>query len=225
MKTMRPLAELSGRKIIVYDTEIKAIIGQNGVTWNDHAKMGISVACAYDYASGDFLVFLEDNLPELTRLLNEAEMVVAFNQIGFDNKLMRACGQPLKADNDLFNYDMLVESRKAIGWVEGSRSFPKGCKLDDHLEATFGTAFKKTSHGEEAPKMYQAGQMGRLISYCLADVAREKMLFEHIWLMGECSTMQNGVHQVVHPADRLALQPPQQRFFEPPVSEEVQKSS
>jgi DEAD/DEAH box helicase domain-containing protein len=204
---VRELSELTNRNIVVYDSEIIRSIGDDvegrKVTWNDHDLMGISVACAFDYEDGDYKVFMQDNLPELAERLNRAELVVAFNQIGFDNKLLRASGLPLNPDEQLRNYDMLVESRKALGWKVGSNSYPRGCKLDDHLSAIFGKTMLKTANGEEAPRMYQRGEMGKLISYCLADVRREKALFEHIWLHGWVKTPTNGTKTVKHPIEFL----------------------
>ncbi len=194
---MRNAADLKGKNVVVYDCEIKRCIGDKvdgkEITWETHELMGISVACAYDYRSGDFNVYLDDNLHELAARLNEADLVVAFNNINFDNRLVRASGFTLKPDAELKNFDMLLESRKAIGWTP-QKPFPKGCRLDDHLRATFGEQFMKTADGAEAPGMYQRGEMGKLISYCLADVARERALFEHIWETGTAKTQAHGIH-------------------------------
>ncbi len=54
-------------------------------------------------------------------------------------------------------------------------------RLDDHLMSTFGAANMKTAAGAEAPLMWQRKELGKLISYCVADVKRECMLFEHVW--------------------------------------------
>jgi hypothetical protein len=200
---MKPLSELQGKNIVVYDCEIKNCVGDrvNGkeITWETHELMGISVACLFDYQTGDFSVHLEDNLDELAARLNRADLVVAFNHINFDNRLLRGSGLDLKPDSELKNYDMLVESRLSIGWTP-NKPFPKGCRLDDHLEATFGKKHMKTADGAEAPKMFQRGELGKLISYCLADVAREKKLFEKIWTTGEIRTATHGMHNPRHPA-------------------------
>ena len=160
---------LKGTNIVVYDTEIENIIDGKEITWNDHAKMGFSVGCLYDFLTDDYSVYLKPDIQELANRLNRADLVVAFNQIGFDNRLMIAMGADLRAD--LPNYDMLVESRKSIGW-EPSQKFPSGMKLDDHLEATFGKEHMKTGHGEKAPIWWQEGKYAQVISYCLADVKR-----------------------------------------------------
>lgn len=207
----RQKAELVGKNIVVYDLEIKEIIGSTievkkdnlteikQIGWNNHDLMGISCGVMWDYFTMEFTVFMDDNMQELGRRLNSADLVVAFNHIGFDNKLLRANGIDLKPDTELKNYDMLVEGRKGIGWRENDK-FPSGCKLDEFLLATFGQAFMKTASGEEAPKMWKNGEVGRLISYCLADVTREKALFEYLWENGVAFTQTNGVHRFAHPS-------------------------
>jgi DEAD/DEAH box helicase domain-containing protein len=167
---------LQGKSVVVYDLEIKECIGENGITWNSHDRMGISVGVSFDYRTGDFRTFFDDNMGELVDQLHSAELVVGFNHIGFDNKLLRSSGYPLKPDSELVQYDILAESRKSIG-----QQFAKGLKLDDHLDGIFGPHMKKTGHGELSPKQYQAKQWGPLVSYCIADVRRTCLVFEHIW--------------------------------------------
>lgn len=198
--------------IIVYDLEIQTPIDNVKVKWADHDKMGISVGCAYDYNSGEYKVFMEDNLQELVDLLNASDLVVAFNHIGFDNPLLRATGKnlnlarQLKPDAELKLYDLLLESRKGSGWKEGDR-FPTGFKLDDHLRATFGERLLKTEDGAQAPVMWQNAQLGKLISYCLADVHRERLLFESVWETGKMSNKKGVQHPVRTPQSILGIPP------------------
>lgn len=183
---------LAGKNIVVYDLEIEHVIDGKDITWNDHDKMGLSVGCLYDFRTDDYSVYFKADIQPLCGRLNETgTMIVAFNQIGFDNKLLRALGGDLKPDSELNNYDMLLESRKAVGWTEKMR-FPSGLKLDDHLEATFGKDQMKTAHGALAPKWWSAGRRGEVVTYCLADVKRERMLFQHIVDFGWAQTKAHG---------------------------------
>ena len=187
------IEQLQGKNIVVYDCEIKREIDMKNITWNDHDKMGLSVAVLFDYMDMDYKVYFEKDLQKLCHRLNESELVVAFNQKGFDEKLLRALGGDLK--EAIPNYDMLEESRKATGWCEGKR-FPSGLKLDNHLEAIFGKDQMKTEHGSQAPVMWQKGLHAEVITYCLADVKRERMLFEHIWEKGWVETAVHGVKEI-----------------------------
>lgn len=189
------MSRLKGKNIVVYDCEIENVIDGVNVTWGTYDKMGLSVACLYDYQTDDNHVYFKKDLQQLCARLDAADLVVGFNTTGFDNKLLRALGGILKDDDELPNWDILEWSRKATGW-DGSRTFPKGLKLDDHLEGTFGADYMKTGHGEMAPKWWQEGKVGQVVSYCLADVKRERMLFEHIVQHGWVKTKANGLKYI-----------------------------
>ena len=60
--------------------------------WEDFEDMGISVITAFDYVTGDYRVFCEDNLNEFQELVDERAIVAGFNNIAFDNRLCRAHG-------------------------------------------------------------------------------------------------------------------------------------
>lgn len=193
--------DLHGKNIVVYDLEIKKTIDQCSEGWNSHDEMGISVGCAYDYRAGRFRVYMDDNIAGLVDRLNEpGTLVVAFNHLGFDNKLLRATpGMPmLKPDEELQNYDMLVMSR--IGAGEGPSFRKPGFKLDDHLR-TLGLPMK-TGDGTQAPIMWQAGKIGAVVDYCLNDVTQERALFEHIWVTG---TVACAFQPIPYPIERPSL--------------------
>jgi len=200
--------ELQGQNIIVFDCEIKHEIDGKIVTWATHHKMGVSVAVAHHYKTGDTKVYLDDNLTDLYTELNAADMVVGFNTLGFDVPLLNATRthshtgeEIIRPDVKLNNhYDMLYWSRRATGWNTSGR-FPSGLKLDEHLKHMF--CIEKTEDGADAPKFYQGGKMGRLISYCIADVARERKLFEHIWDFGFVSTATHGKRIIQSPREIL----------------------
>lgn len=173
--------QLDGKNIVVFDLEIKNPIDGKIITWADHHKMGISVGCSYDFATRESRVFMDDNLSELAEQLNDADMVVGFNTLGFDIPLLQKtmeCGIGLRSD--IKHYDMLLESRLSAGW-DPSKRYPTGMRLDNHLIGTFGADKVKTEDGADAPIFWQEGKLGRLISYCLADVRREADLFEFVW--------------------------------------------
>lgn len=182
---------LRGKNVVVYDCEIENVIDGKEVTWGTYDKMGFSVGCLYDYLSDDYHVYFRENVQELCDRLNIADLVVGFNTTGFDNKLLRGLGGDLKPDNLLKNFDILEQSRRAMGWGP-DKQFPKGMRLDDHLEATFGAAFKKTADGAMAPVWWKEGKRAKVTTYCLADVKRERMLFEHIVDKGWAATATHG---------------------------------
>ena len=180
------MKSLVGKNIVVFDCEIENDV----ISWDRKDLMGFSVGCMFDYRDGDYKVFLKRDIQEMADRMNEADLVVGFNILGFDNELIQAQGGHLNTDTTQRSWDILYHSRRSIGWDVG-KQFPKGMRLDDHLLATFGKDFVKTDDGALAPKMWRDGKHSKVISYCLADVRREKMLFEHILRHGSAST---GLH-------------------------------
>jgi len=164
-----------GKNIVVYDVEIKKNPKDCTNGWKSFTEFGISVACAFDYLDGRYRVFMDDNLSSLVERLNApGTLIVGFNHISFDNEVLRGSGLPLLSNQDLLQYDMLVESRIAAV----VSNFEKGFKLQDHLSA-LGLR-SKTGSGALAPDLYKEKKRGELVDYCLNDVTTEKELFDWI---------------------------------------------
>ncbi len=182
---LRSVADLFGKNVVVYDLEIKKKIEDCSNGWDSHDEMGISVGCAFDYRASRYRVFMDDNVEELVERLNEpGTLVVAFNHLNFDNKLLRAtCKTALKPDAELRNYDMMVESKAGAGAAAGN--YHKGFRLDDHLKA-LGLPMK-TGDGASAPIWWQEGKVGKVIDYCMNDVTQERALFEHMYVHGKAA--------------------------------------
>jgi DEAD/DEAH box helicase domain-containing protein len=186
--TISTRPDLRGLNITVFDCEVKEVPGENGIGWRDYAKLGVSVACAFDFRTLEYRVYMDDNLPDLAEQLEQADMVVGFNTLGFDVPLLEGVlNQELRKDH---HYDLLAHSRKALG----KGAMPKGCKLDNHLLGTFGKDSMKTADGVQAPRWWKEGSYGRLISYCLDDVKREARLFKFAWDHGHVKTDTHGIH-------------------------------
>lgn len=200
--------KLIGRDIVVFDLEIKNEIGKNGVTWDTYEKMGISVGVSFSFRTLEYRIFMDDNIADLAEQLNQAELAVGFNILGFDLPLLNATVPgKLKPRAEMNVYDMLEQSRISMGWDPGKRydKYPVGLKLDNHLRGTFGDNYKKTEAGADAPLFWQRGQLGRLVSYCVADVKRECSLFRHVWDRGEYTTDTHGTRPAPkHPREWLA---------------------
>lgn len=201
---MLTIPPIHGQNIVVYDIEIINAVGEHHpelnrpLTWDDHEQMGVAVACAYSFKTGDYHVFFEKDVSQLQSLLCEADMVSGFNILGFDNRILQK-GYAVPRRLDALCYDMLLHSRLSAGWRPTDR-FPKGMSLDEHLKAMFG--MQKTENAADAPAMFKRGEIGRVVSYCLADVRREMLLLSHVWTHGWFATETHGRRQVLmHPFD------------------------
>lgn len=197
--------KLAGSNIVVFDLETKVCPGKDGISWSDYHKMGISVGCMFDFRTLDFTAYMDDNMPELAKRILDADLVVGFNIAGFDLPLLAATLETmgihdlLRMGMELPIYDMLVQSRVAMGWRQGDQ-WPRGLKLDNHLRATFGDKMLKTEDGADAPIFWEQRKLGKLVSYCLADVRRESALFRHVWEKETYITDAHGEHRVLkHP--------------------------
>jgi len=170
---------------LVYDAEILRCIPQKGLNpqthpdldfcagWEDFEHMGISVIGAFDSATRLYRVFLADNFDEFQSLVDECDTIVGFNSISFDDRLCAANGLRVTT-----TYDLLREVRIASGqppdYVPGvTRS---GYNLNALAHATLGLS--KSGTGEMAPVLWQRGQRGQVIDYCLRDVALTWWLYE-----------------------------------------------
>ncbi len=187
--------------MLIYDIEIrKAIRGKNeesrhGVEycegWHDHKGMGISCVCAYDYEQDRYRTFFKDNYAEFLALALTHDILIGFNNIGFDNKVllaqewfpMEVNGMPYLWDEK--SYDILREIWIAAG-LGPEFIYPThaGYGLDAVIKANaeiLGGSFGKTGHGVIAPVDFQSGNYGSLVDYCLTDVWLTKKLFDLIY--------------------------------------------
>ena len=174
--------------MLIYDIEIKrCILSKNEKPmvsnivrdgWENHGGMGVSCVCCYDYLDDRYRVFLEDNMADFALLVAGRKIIVGFNNLGFDNKVLAHEGVgPYEQDLEYLNkksYDIFEEIRSADGgW----------CSLDAMVK-TNNLATGKTGNGALAPVWYQEGRIGKLVDYCMADVWLTKKLFDKI-LRGE----------------------------------------
>lgn len=141
--------------------------------WDDFDGMGISVIGAYDFRQDRYRIFLEDNFQEFQKLVDDRKAIIGFNSLCFDDKLCEAHG--LKVST---TYDLLAEVRVASGqpryYVKGVTR--GGYSLEKLTWANLG--YGKSGSGSLAPELWQRGQQGAVIDYCLQDVEITRRLFD-----------------------------------------------
>jgi len=146
---------------IVIDLETKHTFHE----FSDPAKLGITVAAAYDYAKGKNYVFTEKEINLLFPLLENASYVVGYNIDSFDLPVLQPY-YPGRIDQ-IATFDILSDIKKIIG---------RRLALNDVIKATLQKA--KTGHGLQAIGLYQDGKWDELKKYCLDDVLLTKELFD-----------------------------------------------
>ncbi len=189
--------------MFIYDIEIKNGIApsspaaqKSGIVycdgWEDYQNMGITVIGAYCYQTDTYRTFGEKELPEFQKFADSHDVAVGFNNIRFDNSVLKANNVVIPVSK---SYDILAEIYSALG------SFQKGCSLDNVIKANFSNNAGKTGSGADAPVLWQTGFYTRVIDYCLNDVRLTKMLLDKILRFG-C------INNPVRPGEILRLRRP-----------------
>lgn len=147
---------------VVFDLETKYTFRE----YSDPKQLGITVIGAFDYATGQSFIFLENELNRFYSLIEKASYLIGFNIVGFDLPVLSAY---YPGDVAQFKtLDLLDDVKLKIG---------RRLSLDMLLKATLGK--QKTGHGLTAVEYYKEGKIEELKSYCLHDVLYTKDLFEY----------------------------------------------
>ncbi|MDE0502965.1 MAG: ribonuclease H-like domain-containing protein [Candidatus Poribacteria bacterium] len=151
--------------ILYFDIETKKLAHEVG-GWENIAGMGISVATSYDSGTGEFNSFEESEISGLVEQILGAGLVVGYNQLRFDYRVLSAYSN---ADFwALPNFDMLAAVKATLG---------HRLKLDHIVKATLRT--KKTGDGTQAVQWFRNGEIERVIEYCMNDTKVTRELFAH----------------------------------------------
>lgn len=180
------ISETPQPKVLILDAEIEKCIPPRNKPkdpnlqycegWGDKEGMGITVVCAWSFPRDIPMVFLKDNFDELQHQIYNHDIIVGFNNIPFDNALLRANGFTI-SDGD--SYDILREFWAAAGL--GPKFVPQthgGYGLEAIASSNFIGG--KSGSGELAPVLWQRGQYGQVIDYCMRDVWLTKRIWEMI---------------------------------------------
>jgi hypothetical protein len=154
------------RDIVYFDLETRRTANDVG-GWGNKHKMGVSVACTYSTKLGEYLIYTEEEIPDLIHQMVRADLVVGFNHISFDYEVL--LGHSIFDFRDqLRSLDLLVELEQKLG---------HRLKLDVVASATLGTG--KTADGLEAIRWWQQGKMAEIAEYCCYDVKVTKCIHEY----------------------------------------------
>lgn len=172
---------------IVVDVEIQKCIGGE-IGWNDTHLLGVGCAVVYEYLSDRFRVYGHQDLQELRDRILQADRVSGFNTFNFDfpvifgfqkNDWVTPSPEVARIKETLGekSNDILRRIWVALG-LNPDKFVPQthgGYSLDVVSKGTL-RANGKIANGAIAPVWYQAGEFGKLINYCVDDVALERDL-------------------------------------------------
>jgi len=154
-----------GPRILVLDIETRRSADEVG-GWRNSHLMGMALAVVWDSRKKGFTTFMEDEAEALLEEMRSADLVVGFNLIGFDYKVLSAYDSGALAEVPTF--DILADVRKRLGFR---------LSLAHLAENTLGTS--KTADGLQSLAWVREGRLDLVEEYCRKDVEITSELFYH----------------------------------------------
>jgi DEAD/DEAH box helicase domain-containing protein len=148
---------------LIMDLETQELAEDVG-GWEFKDRLKVSVACAYDSATDQFLTYREHELKNLIDLC-ENRLVVGYNQIGFDLPILVKYGLDLKRVNA---FDIMLDLQ--------TLTRQRFLKLEHVARGTLNAG--KSADGLLAVEWWKQGLVDKIIEYCLQDVKVTKEVFE-----------------------------------------------
>jgi len=153
------------QNIVYFDLETKHSADEVG-GWSHIDKMGMSIGVTYSTARGDYKIYGEPEVEELIKELQRADLVVGFNHIRFDYRVLE--GYSIFDFSQVPSLDMLIVLNERLG---------HRLKLDSIAQATLGC--EKSAEGLQALEWYKQGKMAEIAEYCCFDVKITKLVHEY----------------------------------------------
>jgi DEAD/DEAH box helicase domain-containing protein len=153
------------KNIVYFDLETQKSADEVG-GWDKVRDMRMSVGVTYSTARGSYRVYGEQDVDELLRELQRADLIVGFNNLGFDYEVLH--GYTILDLRQLPTLDMLAEVRKTL---------PHRLSLDSIAHATMGV--EKTSEGMQALRWFKEGKLMNIAEYCCYDVKITRLVHEY----------------------------------------------
>jgi DEAD/DEAH box helicase domain-containing protein len=158
-------AQPEAPRVMVLDIETRRGAEEVGGWCNCHL-MGLALAVVWDSRTEQFTTYFERQASELLRELAKADLVVGFNLIGFDYKVLSAYDDGTLAR--LPTFDILQDVRRRLGYR---------LSLAHLAEKTLGVS--KSADGLQSLEWVRQGRLDLVEEYCRQDVRVTAELFRH----------------------------------------------
>lgn len=165
---------------LYFDLETKYSADEVG-GWSNIMDMGMSVGILWDSEDESFHVYLEHQVPEIIEHLKRGDLIVGFNHIDFDLRVLAGAILPLESRHQRYlelrglnHYDILTEVKKVLG---------HRLKLDSLARPTLQAG--KSADGLQALAWYKEGRIDLIIEYCKQDVEVTRRIYEYALEHGE----------------------------------------
>jgi hypothetical protein len=153
------------RNIVYFDLETQKSADEVG-GWDNISRMGMSVAVTCSSADGEYRIYGEQQVDELIKDLQRADLVVGFNNLRFDYEVLH--GYTALDLRQLPTLDMMVELQNKL---------QHRLSLDSIATATFGV--EKTAEGLQAIQWFREGKLLDIAEYCCYDVKLTRLVHEY----------------------------------------------
>jgi DEAD/DEAH box helicase domain-containing protein len=161
---------------IVVDVEIQKTIEETPGGWEATDKLGVAVACVWEFRGERMRVYGPEDVPALRARLLKADRISGFNIWKFDFPVIwgipgtERVKELLPKTDDILRRIWIELMLDPDRWTRDHG----GWSLDKTAIGTLGVG--KIGNGADAPKWFQAGQIQRVVNYCCDDVALERDL-------------------------------------------------
>ena len=152
-------------RYVVFDLETQRSAQEVG-GWHRADLMGVSCAVIYDSAFDAFETYLEERVADLIDRLKEADLVVGFNILRFDYRVLRGYSDFDFAS--LTSLDMLADVHRRLGY-----------RLSLQRLAVASLGAEKSADGLQALRWWQEGRMDEIVAYCREDVRLTRDLYRY----------------------------------------------
>ena len=152
------------KNIVYFDLETQKSAEEVG-GWDKIRDMRMSVGVTYNTARSEYRIYQETAVDDLIHELRRADLIVGFNNIGFDYEVLH--GYTVLDMTQLPTLDLMMELRKNV---------PHRLSLDAVAHATMGV--EKTSEGLQAIRWFKEGRLYELAEYCCYDVKITRLVHE-----------------------------------------------
>jgi DEAD/DEAH box helicase domain-containing protein len=153
------------KNIVYFDLETQKSADEVG-GWDKIRDMRMSIGVTYSTGRGDYRIYGESDINDLLAELQRADLVVGFNNLGFDYEVLH--GYTVFDLRQLPTLDMLVELKKTLA---------HRLSLDSIAHATMGV--EKTAEGLQAIRWFKQGKLVEIAEYCCYDVKITKLVHEY----------------------------------------------
>jgi DEAD/DEAH box helicase domain-containing protein len=127
----------------------------------------ISLVGVYNYTTGKYLSFLENELDSLKELLKKAELIIGYNLKGFDYPVLENYMKDVNFSG-IKTLDILEIIERYLGYK---------IKLESVAQGSLGLG--KSGSGLDAIEYWKSGDIKSLKKYCLQDVKVTKEVYEY----------------------------------------------